>query len=292
MPCAARSRIVRCPCALFRNDAIRPFGLVIILCLVGLLAGCVKKVAPPPGIPFDLDKVFANKITAPEEDWKAEGIRLWKDKDLPQAIEAFEHYVEQEPEDFFGFNAIAVCYKNLGDQAKAMKNYERALEFADSPEDKAKVLANIGNLYSSARKEQVALGYYKEAAKDFAPNPLYLIYIARTFVRLNDYDRARKVLSTAEKIQKGLGKYESDNEKGLGSFLMAYCYAGLSDEKKVFEYLKKALKANPEGSVKRIKRALTDQKSLLYTLKGDERLMKLLQPYETKNLTGERHEGS
>lgn len=243
-------------------------------------------------MPFELDKVFQNRFAAPQGDWKDKGVRLAKEKDFPQAIEAFMRYVEEEPQNFFGFNAIAVCYKNLGDHSNAMKNYERALEFADSPEEKAKVLANIGNLYFSADKPQVALGYYKEAASEFPKNPLYLIFIARTFVVLNDNDRAAKVLASAEKVHKDLEKHERDDEKGLGSYLMAYCYAALNDEEKVFQHLENALKANPERYVSRIDQDVSDEKNLLFTLKDDKRLMKLLQPFRTKVMTIPRKEGA
>ena len=68
------------------------------------------------------------------------------------------------------------------------------------------MLANIGNLYFSAGKPQVALDNYKEAASEFPKDPLYLILIARTFVMLDDHERARKVLAAAEKIHKNLGE--------------------------------------------------------------------------------------
>ncbi len=154
-------------------------------------AGCAKKQVRT-GMPFGLDKVFTGLPAAAKETWKDKGIRLAKEKQFDQAIQAFTEHVVEEPEDFFGFNGIAVCYKNMGDHTNAMKNYERALEFADSQEDKAKVLANIGNLYFATGKPQAALGYYKEAAAEFEKNPLYLVLIARTFVILNDYDRAKR----------------------------------------------------------------------------------------------------
>jgi tetratricopeptide (TPR) repeat protein len=277
--------------SLFLNERLNPVGLVLVLCLAGLITGCSKKVLRL-GMPFELDKVFENRFTAPQENWKDKGVRLAKEKDFPQAIEAFMRYVEEDPQNFFGFNAIAVCYKNLGDHSNAMKNYERALEFADSPEEKAKILANIGNLYFSADKPQVALGYYKDAAGEFPKNPLYLIFIARTFVVLNENDRAGKVLASAEKVHKDLEKHERDDDKGLGSYLMAYCYAALNEEEKVFQHLENALKANPERYVSRIEQDVSDEKSLLYTLKDDKRLMKLLQPFRTKAMTIRRKDGA
>jgi tetratricopeptide (TPR) repeat protein len=248
---------------------------VLGICMLAIATGCAKKVVRH-GIPFDFDKVFVYRAESPPESWKDKGIRLAKDKEFDQAIESFVHHIEEEPQNFFGFNALAVCYKNMGDHSNAMKNFERALEFADSPEDKAKVLANIGNLYFSAQKPQAALGYYKEAASEFEKNPLYLILIARTFVVLNELDRARKVLDSAELIHKDLEKYERDEDRGLGSYLMAYCYAALNEEDKVFQHLENAVKANPDRYIERIRKDVSDEKSLLFTLKDDPRLKRIL----------------
>ena len=66
------------------------------------------------GIPFELDSVFTGIPSTKEESWKEKGIRLAKEKDYSQAIEAFMQQVLEEPESFFGFNAIAVCYKKPG----------------------------------------------------------------------------------------------------------------------------------------------------------------------------------
>jgi len=230
-------------------------------------------------MPFDLDKVFTGIPSPKEGAWKDQGVRLAKEKDYARAIEAFKQHVVEEPESFFGFNAIAVCYKNLGDHANAMKNFERAFEFTESPEERAKVLANIGNMYFSAGRPQVALDRYKEAASEFPKDPLYHILIARTFLVLEDHERARKVLAAAEKVHKNLEKYERGEDKGLGSYLAANCYLALNDEKKVFQYLESALKANPGRYVPRIEKDTADEKSLLYTLKDDPLLKKTLEKY-------------
>jgi tetratricopeptide (TPR) repeat protein len=245
-----------------------------------LLCGCApKKVSK--GTPFGLDELFVrNEPVVTEETWKDKGIRLARDKDYSGAIEAFKKHVEENPENFFGFNAIAVCYKNTGDQADAIKNFERALEFADSPEDRAKVLANIGNLYFSSNQRQAALGLYKEAAAEFDKNPLYLILIARTFLALDENDRARRVLSTVEQGYKDLDKHEPPEDKGLGAYIMADCYAKLTEEDKVFNYLEAAIKANPDKYISKIETDSSDPRSLFYTLQGDPRLTKIIDRYK------------
>ncbi len=252
--------------------------LLIGICAIVAAAGCGKK-AVRQGMPFDLDKVFTGIPSPKEESWKEKGVRLAKEKDYPKAIEAFTQHVVEEPESFYGFNAIAVCYKNLGDHSNAMKNFERASEFTESPEERAKVLANIGNLYFSAGRLQVALDNYKEAASEFPKDPLYLVLIARTFLMLGDHERAKRVLATAEKIHKNLEKYERGEDKGLGSYLAASCYLALNDESKVLQYLESALKANPAKYVPRIEKDTADEKNLLFTLKDDPSLKKIMAKY-------------
>ncbi len=242
-----------------------------IWCVV-VSAGCSKKQVRR-GIPFGLDKLAFEKASPTvEENWREKGVRLAKEKKYEEAVEAFRNLVVEQPEDYFGFNALAVCYKNMGDLPSAMKNYDRALELATVSEEKAKILANIGNLYFAADKPQTALDLYKEAFSEFGKNPIYLIFIARTWVALGEYERARKVLRQAEEMENRLSRYEPEEDRGLGVYLMAYSYLALNEEEKVFKYLKKALETNPKRFVQRIKRDLTDEKSLLFTLRDNTEL--------------------
>ncbi|MEW6140800.1 MAG: tetratricopeptide repeat protein [Thermodesulfobacteriota bacterium] len=254
----------------------------VIACfsLVLMIGGCGKKPLRN-GVPFGLDVIPMRKVASPppEETWKEKGMRLVEESKYEEAIEAFKRHIVEDPEGSFGFNALAVCYKNLGDQPQAMRNYERALELVTSSEEKAKILSNIGNLYFSANKPQAALGFYKEAHAIFANNPLYPVLIARTFIVLQEYDRARKALEQAEKLRDHLDKYEREEDRGLASYLMAHSYAALNEEEKVREYLKKALKANPKKYVRKLKKDLSDEKNLLYTLKEDTVLSEVLDDY-------------
>ncbi len=239
-----------------------------------VLMGCAQKTVKK-GVPFGFDTVFDGSNVVQQETLKAKGMRLAKDRDYDEAIKVFTQHIEEEPEQSFGFNALAVCYKNTGDQSNAMKNFERALEFAETPEEKAKVLANIGNLYFSADKHQVALGYYKEAASEFEAHPLYLVLIARTFAVLGDYERARKVLSSLESSEINLEKFEPAEDKGLGYYLMAYCYASLNEEDKTVTYLEKAIRSNSKFQ-ERLRKDLEDEKSLFFSLSEDPRITKLV----------------
>lgn len=256
-------------------------NLLIVLSLwcVLVCVGCAKKQVRR-GIPFGLDKLAYEKASPKvEENWREKGVRLAKEKKYREAVEAFENLVVEQPEDYFGFNALAVSYKNMGDLPSAMKNYDRALELATVPEEKAKILANIGNLYFAADKPQSALDLYKEAFSEFGGNPIYLIFIARTWVALGEYERARKVLRQAEEMEGRLSRYENEDDRGLGSYLMAYSYLALNEEDKVYKYLNKALEANPKRFVQRIKRDIIDEKSLLFTLRDNPELNEALKKH-------------
>lgn len=252
--------------------------LIYLLLAAIMIGGCGVKPLKK-GIPFELDKVFPGIFAVEQETAKQKGLRLVKDKDYAAAIEAFKQYVLEHPEDFFGFNAIAVCYKNLGDNAKAMQNFERALEFARGPDERAKVLANIGNLYSASGKYQVALGYFKEAYNESPENPMYLILIARTFIYLDEPQRAQKVVAAIEQNILELPRYEREEDKGLGHYLLAQVYIALNEEDKVFDALRKAFKANPSRFISRIEADSSDQTNLFYTIKDDARLKKLIRGF-------------
>jgi tetratricopeptide (TPR) repeat protein len=258
--------------------------VLVCICISVALGGCAKRLQLKLGIPFGLDTIPTEKVARAQESWKDKGMRLVHDNKYKEAVESFKAYVVENPEDSFGFNALAVCYKNLGDPANAMRNYERALELVASPEEKAKILGNIGNLYFSADKPQAALGFYKEAAAECDNNPLYLALIARTFIVLQEYDRARKVLAEAEKLQSRQDKHEREEDRGLAPYLMAQAYAALNEEEKVLDYLRQALKANPAKFVPRLKKDLSDEKSLLYTLKEDPAVSDILSGYSLETL--------
>ncbi len=261
-----------------RCIAVVVAALVAAMCLSLSVGGCSKKIFRKRTM-SRFDKDVTKHKSREYVDWKKNGIRLAREGNLEEAIEAFKNHVVEEPENFVGFNAIGVCYKKMGDHAGSMANYNRALEFADSPEERAKVLSNIATLYFSVGKRQAALGYYKEAASQDESNPIYLISIARTFIVMDAYDRARKVLDEAEKIHLNLKKYERAEDRGQGYYLMGYCFISLDEPDKALKYLERALRENPAKYLKRIQGALNDEKSLLFTLKDDPKLRRVLNRY-------------
>lgn len=256
---------------------------VFVLALALSCGGCAKKLTQK-GIPFELDRVFLGLFSLPQESMQEKGMRLAREARFHEAIEAFNQHLLENPDNFSGHNALAICYKNIGEHTKAMKNFEKSLELASSNEERAKVLSNIGNLYFGMGKYQVALGYYKEAQSETSRNPLYLVLIARTFILLDEYSRAKKVLASAEEICGELNKYEKDDDRGLGFYLMAQAYLALGDEQRVFEHLEHALKLNPDRFMLKLEQDTADEKNLLYTIRDDLKLRTLLQRRSSKRI--------
>ena len=265
-------------------------GMFVCLCMCGCAKSAIRKNETSIFSGF-----FSNVKTGPPpppaiaESWKEKGLRLAKQKEFGEAIEAFKHDVEENPEKFFGFNAMAICYKNLGNHTDAMKSFNRALEFAEAPEEKAKVMANIGNLYLSAGRPQVALGHYRNAWELSPENLLFLASIARTFITLEDLERARKVLQDAENLQPPQANAEELEDQGMGHYLMAYCYAVLSqkqaneeDAAKVVKHAELALKADPDKFVNRINKELQDERSPWIAFKDNQNLKDHIQTYRDK----------
>ncbi|MFC1835596.1 tetratricopeptide repeat protein [Thermodesulfobacteriota bacterium] len=270
------------------TETVRWFMLTAFVitwaCLMN--GGCAPKVVKPSedllGFNEIFDKSQSDEKQDPDEeedDWKEKGLRLAKDKEYDQAIEAFQQYVVKNPEDFFGFNALAVCYKSLGNFSQAMTNYERALEFTQSPEQEAKVRANIGNLQFAAKKLRSALGSYEEAARIFEANPYYLVLIAHTRITMGEYKRATKVLESVPDIERALEKYDQPEDRGMGLYLLAKCYIALGEKEKVVRSLERALKANPDRFVGRLKQDVENEGTVFYTLRDDDKIKKLLTKY-------------
>ncbi len=251
----------------------------LIICMMS--CSCSKKLTNS-GMPFDMDKIAFESVSGTDEDWKEKGVQLARRKEYSQAIEAFSRHIEQAPKDSFGYNALAVCYKNIGDPQSAMRNYEKALDLSSGGEYRAKVLGNIGNMYFSSGKMQAALGFYKDAAAEFEDNPFYVILIARTFVSMNDFDRARKALSQAEPNIGKLENYEREEDRGLGYYLLAQSYAALNDEEKLLENLDKALKVNASRFLYRVQQDSSEETNLLYTLTDDPKFLGLIRKYSVR----------
>ena len=262
-------------------------GLTILI----FITGCAKKTVRNSAMVFNLDEVFNKKSISQDDEeihdqWKERALELARGGELKEAIEAFERYIEQDPENYFGFNGLAVCYKKMKKPAAAMKNFDRALEFADEPAQRAKILGNIGNLYLDTNQLKTALVHYREAASVHKNHPYYLILTAFTFLKQGELERAQKVLAQAEAKISRIKELE-DSEQGKAYYYMARCILGTGeqDRERVYRYLKLALEADPKRLVQRLKTDTNNGQSLFFTLKDEEDLKKLFSQYDEKSST-------
>ncbi|MFH0959302.1 MAG: tetratricopeptide repeat protein [Pseudomonadota bacterium] len=251
-------------------------GLCVLCSALTLSLGCSKKVVRNRTV-FGLDNLSMEKSEKSAENLKDKGIELAREKSFEKAIEALKEHTQKNLTDSSAYNALGISYKSLGDFSSAMNSFEKALNMTKQPEERSKILSNIGNLYYAAGKYQAALGFYKEAASESDQNPLYLIFTARTFVMLGDYERARKVISQIEEKIPRSAQHKKDKEDvGLDHYLLAEIFTGLNEEKKVYENIEKALKANPARFVAKLSKDMQNEENLFFTLQGDKRIQKML----------------
>jgi hypothetical protein len=133
------------------------------------------------------------------------------------------------------------------------------------------------------------LGYYKEAHGYCPENLLFLASIARAFITLEDLERARRVLQEAESTQHPDQEPEEMEDRGMGHYLLAYCYAAMSqrapepeDSEGVVKHAELALKADPNKFVNRIRKELADEKSPWFSFKDNEELNDIVRTYWDK----------
>jgi tetratricopeptide (TPR) repeat protein len=212
--------------------------------------------------------------------WKDRGLALVGKRKYREAIVAFERYMKEHPNDFFGPNAVGICYKNIGNHKEAVRYFDRALELAQKPAQKAKARANLGSLYYSTGNLQTALGYFKEAASEDRANILYPVFIARTFVGLNEHERARNVLAQIERNRRVSEDMTRRSNAARAYYLAARCCPAMGDTDKVVPYLKRALALCPLTYLGRLKNDLENENSPFRSLREQSDMRKLLSEYE------------
>lgn len=95
---------------------------------------------PSWGQPYDDDYIFLLEGLSEVEDslprgaeaemalgWRALAIRYFDEGRWSDAKNAFLEYLEQRPDDVNAISDLGVCYMELGDSDRALRNFDRAL---------------------------------------------------------------------------------------------------------------------------------------------------------------------
>lgn len=121
---------------------------------------------------------MAEAMAKGPEEWKAEGLRLFREKSYGEARKAFETAVTayQRQDDPLGeaemLNNLGVIHRLQKDREAAAEALQRAAALFREAGDvnrQAQALGNLGDLYAAERstREQAAV-YYQDAAERFA----------------------------------------------------------------------------------------------------------------------------
>ncbi len=88
--------------------------------------------------------------------------------DYKTCIEYQKKCIELEPEHFNAWVSLGVCHRKLGDNAKALECYEKALKYDSKGTGSASLYASLGSLYIEKNKPMSAIQYL-EKAKELSP---------------------------------------------------------------------------------------------------------------------------
>lgn len=93
--------------------------------------------------------------TKPNETWKGElayGARMARQGFWHEALFRFEKAAEARPDDPQVQNDLAVAYESVGDTAKALAAYKRALELAPNDQKIKRNYARFAEYYTSVQR--------------------------------------------------------------------------------------------------------------------------------------------
>ena len=89
------------------------------------------------------------------------GITLFKAARYTDAANAFEQLIKLQPDNYYGFQQLGTVYQTLGDNERALANYERSIAIRPS----AGAISNIGTIHYARGEFAQAVDAYKKAVE-------------------------------------------------------------------------------------------------------------------------------
>jgi tetratricopeptide (TPR) repeat protein len=144
-------------------------------------------------------------------------------------------------------NSKGIVYADLGENRKAIEQYEKALEIArriGDSQDEMNSLVNLGSAYSQIDESEQAIEHYAKALKiarrikDFRGEENSLTGMGVVYFKLGENWKAIEQYKKALEIARRIGDFYGE-ENALGN--MGSVYAKLGEIRKGIEYFEKAL---------------------------------------------------
>jgi serine/threonine-protein kinase len=164
------------------------------------------------------------------------GITLFNAARYVEAANAFEQLIKLQPDNYYGFQQLGAVYQTLGDNERALANYERSIAIRPS----AGAVSNIGTIYYVRGEYAQAVDAYKKAVELRPNEPDAHRNLGDAYRRLGRRSDARAAYRAAVELAEGELKVNPTNADTLSSLGV---------------YLAKA--GDLEGARERIERAIT-----------------------------------
>lgn len=113
------------------------------------------------------------------------------------AEKAFNTILEKEPDNPNVLHGLGTLFLHQGKYKLAENYYQKALDFAKSPQQKARFYNSLGNVYFQKKNPQKALELYQKALPNIHYKTLVLANLAFTYQSLGHPEKTREYAQKA-----------------------------------------------------------------------------------------------
>lgn len=106
------------------------------------------------------------------------------------SLKEYEKYLEEEKEDFAAYSNMGFCYRALRDYEKALEFFQKAKEVMEKKTDSTRPYYQSGMCYKTMERYQEALACFEEGAEIFPEDGSFLEEMGNIYMLLKDYDKA------------------------------------------------------------------------------------------------------
>ncbi len=206
----------------------------------------VRQLEKNPKVTITLTKAtnMAGGIIEDEESFSLleDGNELFEARKFEEALEAYQKFMEKNPAAYQVRLSIGSCYREIGENDKAMAEFEAILEktsqeTASGKELAAKALAGIGEIYLKQDNFEKAQEYFKQSVDTFSDNEVIAYNVGEIYFSNNKLDEALRYFTMAS----GIKPDWSDAEYKLG-----LVHLNKGDYEKAKEHLNRFLALEPD----------------------------------------------
>ncbi|HJT55511.1 MAG TPA: serine/threonine-protein kinase [Ktedonobacteraceae bacterium] len=144
-------------------------------------------VSVPPTIKATPSQVYAPLPQKTKEQWFDEGDTYYDEGQYMNAIAAYSHVLELDPQDTNAYNNRGLAYHQLKEYRQAITDYNRALEL--DPTDST-IYNNRGFTYSYLKAYKLAIADYDQALRSDPKNAYAYNNRGTAYSDLKEYERA------------------------------------------------------------------------------------------------------